>query len=74
MSIVQSMKKEYLSAQMWVHPKCRVPRFGTSGFSCSRGLPLLEIWDKIPTDTDILLTHSPPLGWQSVILFMCTIS
>ncbi|PVD35999.1 hypothetical protein C0Q70_02969 [Pomacea canaliculata] len=40
-----------------------VPRFGTSGFSCSRGLPLLEIWDKIPTDTDILLTHSPPLGY-----------
>ena len=24
---------------------------------------MLEIWNKIPEDTDILVTHSPPLGY-----------
>ena len=28
-----------------------------------RGDEMLEIWNKIPEDTDILVTHSPPLGY-----------
>ena len=24
---------------------------------------MLDIWNKIPEDTDILVTHSPPLGY-----------
>ncbi|GAB6028646.1 hypothetical protein CHUAL_004478 [Chamberlinius hualienensis] len=31
-------------------------------FSINRGDPLLKIWNLIPGDTDILLTHTPPLG------------
>ena len=28
-----------------------------------RGDEMLKIWNKIPEDTDILVTHSPPLGY-----------
>ena len=38
------------------------PEFCDLGFNAERGEPLLKIWEKIPTDTDILVTHGPPLG------------
>ena len=38
------------------------PRFSDSAFNLSRGAELRAVWDKIPSDTDILVTHSPPLG------------
>ncbi|XP_005105670.1 metallophosphoesterase MPPED2 [Aplysia californica] len=38
------------------------PEFGDWGFNLPRGGPCLEKWDKIPDDTDILLTHGPPIG------------
>ena len=31
-------------------------------FHHSRGENISRVWEKIPTDTDILLTHSPPVG------------
>ena len=32
-----------------------------------RGAPLLEKWNKIPNDIDILVTHGPPLGYGDLI-------
>jgi hypothetical protein len=46
----------------------RVPEFGTWGFSVKRGRNLLDIWNRIPSDTDILITHTPPCG-QFIIIF-----
>ena len=40
----------------------RQPGSGNWGFSLRRGLPCLEKWKNIPQDTDILITHGPPLG------------
>ncbi|GFS02309.1 metallophosphoesterase domain-containing protein 1 [Elysia marginata] len=40
----------------------RQPFFGDWGFNLPRGEACLEKWDKIPDDTDILITHGPPLG------------
>lgn len=40
-----------------------VPIFGTWGFGIRRGQNLLDIWNRIPSDTDILVTHSPPCGY-----------
>ncbi|KAK7115946.1 UPF0046 protein C25E10.12-like [Littorina saxatilis] len=40
-----------------------VPQFGSWAFSVRRGENLLEVWNKIPSDTDILVTHSPPCGY-----------
>ena len=39
------------------------PWFHDWAFNLERGEPLRKIWDKIPADTDILLTHSPPMGY-----------
>ncbi|XP_076443686.1 metallophosphoesterase MPPED2-like [Babylonia areolata] len=40
-----------------------VPSFGSWGFSLTRGQNLLEKWNRIPSDTDILITHGPPCGY-----------
>ncbi|XP_043919761.1 metallophosphoesterase domain-containing protein 1-like isoform X2 [Protopterus annectens] len=38
-----------------------IPEYGACGFSTLRK-NLKEIWQKIPIDTDILITHFPPFG------------
>jgi diketogulonate reductase-like aldo/keto reductase/Icc-related predicted phosphoesterase len=38
------------------------PEFFNWAFNLGRGHPCDEAWEKIPTDTDILVTHGPPLG------------
>lgn len=38
------------------------PEFCDWAFNLKRGDPLRAVWKKIPTDTDILMTHGPPIG------------
>lgn len=38
------------------------PEFCDMGFNAERGKEILTIWNKIPDDTEILMTHGPPLG------------
>lgn len=38
------------------------PTFYNWAFNLDRGEPLREVWNKIPDDTDILITHGPPAG------------
>ncbi len=38
------------------------PEFLDWAFNLPRGGPLREKWALIPTDTDVLVTHGPPLG------------
>lgn len=38
------------------------PRFGDWAFMRDRGDDIKHHWDKIPIDTDILITHGPPQG------------
>ncbi|MDP2317611.1 MAG: metallophosphatase domain-containing protein [Pseudomonadota bacterium] len=38
------------------------PRFFDWAFNLDRGAPLREKWDRIPSDTEVLLTHGPPNG------------
>jgi Icc-related predicted phosphoesterase len=38
------------------------PRFFDWAFNLNRGAELAEKWQKIPGDTDILITHGPPNG------------
>jgi len=38
------------------------PRYGRWAFMKERGLELDELWKQIPNDTDILVTHGPPLN------------
>ena len=38
------------------------PPFNNWAFNVQRGAPIRRHWDKIPTDTDVLVTHGPPFG------------
>ena len=38
------------------------PAFFDWGFNLPRGQALLDQWDKIPEDIDVLITHGPPIG------------
>ena len=39
------------------------PMFCGWAFNLERGEKLLQKWDLIPDDTDILITHTPPVGY-----------
>ena len=39
------------------------PEFGGWAFNLKRGEECLRKWNLIPEDTDVLITHSPPLGF-----------
>lgn len=41
---------------------CRQPWYYGWGFNLPRGQALLDKWNQIPDNTDILVTHCPPLG------------
>ena len=38
------------------------PWFLDWAFNVHRGAPIKAYWDRIPTDTDVLITHGPPYG------------
>ena len=38
------------------------PRFFDWAFNLDRGEPLKQVWSRIPQNTDVLITHGPPLG------------
>lgn len=38
------------------------PEFYDWAFNLPRGLPIRQVWDCIPLETDVLVTHGPPLG------------
>ena len=40
----------------------RQPWFGGWAFNLERGEEILEKWNLIPSDCDIVITHGPPLG------------
>ncbi|KAK7104372.1 hypothetical protein V1264_019102 [Littorina saxatilis] len=45
-----------------IHGSPWQPEFGGWGFNLVRGGPLLEKWNMIPDNTDVLMTHGPPIG------------
>lgn len=44
------------------------PEFGRWAFNLPRGIQLREKWLKIPENTDVLVTHSPPMGIQDLVV------
>lgn len=56
---LQDSSTEYEGLKIYGSPW--TPNFGAWSFMKDRGAPMKEIWDKIPDDTDILVTHGPPL-------------
>lgn len=50
----------YEGLKIWGSPW--TPTFHNWAFMKDRGPELRAVWDKIPLDTDILITHGPPCG------------
>jgi Icc-related predicted phosphoesterase len=46
--------------KIWGEP--RQPWFWDWAFNVPRGPEMKKVWEKVPTDIDVLLTHGPPLG------------
>ena len=44
------------------------PEFFSWGFNLPRGEACAEAWRRIPSDTDILITHGPPLGHGDLLV------
>jgi Icc-related predicted phosphoesterase len=38
------------------------PEFNSWAFNVKRGAAIRRYWDKIPMDTDVIVTHGPPFG------------
>lgn len=45
------------------------PRFYDWAFNLDRGADIKEKWDLIPIDTDVLITHGPPIGIRDHVPF-----
>lgn len=45
------------------------PAFGDWHFMKDRGEPIKKMWDLIPKDIDILITHGPPFGIQDQVKY-----
>lgn len=45
------------------------PEFFNWAFNLPRGNPLKDVWKKIPSDTDVLITHTPPHGILDLSLY-----
>lgn len=42
------------------------PEFCRWAFNLTRGQEILDKWNLIPDDTDILITHTPPVGFNDL--------
>ena len=51
---------EVKNVKIWGSPV--TPYFLGMAFNARRGKEIKKVWDKIPADTDILITHGPPNG------------
>ena len=62
-----SYKENYVIQMIIIHNVFvslffRQPWFGDWGFNLKRGEDMLQKWNLIPENTDILITHGPPVG------------
>lgn len=65
---IDYLQDEYMGIQDGDEPELKIwgspwqPEFHNWAFNLPRGEKIKEKWDMIPADTDILITHGPPLG------------
>ncbi|RME74393.1 MAG: metallophosphoesterase [Planctomycetota bacterium] len=57
------LEDEAIEIEGWkIYGSPYTPRFGPWAFQKPAGPRMKEVWDRIPEDTDILITHGPPKG------------
>lgn len=57
---LQNSGVEIAGLKVWGSPV--TPYFLGMAFNIRQGNELKKVWNKIPADTDILITHGPPMG------------
>jgi len=57
---LQNSGIEIAGLKVWGSPV--TPYFLGMAFNARQGLEIKRVWNKIPSDTDILITHGPPAG------------
>lgn len=55
---------ELYGLKFWGTP--HQPEFHRWAFNLKRGQEILDKWNLIPADTDILITHTPPIGFNDL--------
>lgn len=60
--IVLLIDESYRACGLWFYGSPWQPAFCDWAFNLPRGPQLKAKWDQIPTDTDVLITHGPPMG------------
>ena len=64
---LQDSGTEFLGMKIWGSPW--TPTFYDWHFMKDRGEPIKEMWDLIPDDTEVLITHGPPFGIQDQVKY-----
>lgn len=59
--IVYLQQKEAIIEGLNIWGSPITPNYGSMAFNADRGQNIRRIWEQIPMDVDILLTHSPPM-------------
>lgn len=60
---LENSSAEVAGVRFWGSPV--TPEFCRWAFNVPRGPEIARVWDAIPTDVDVLVTHGPPLGHGS---------
>ena len=64
---LQDFGTEFEGLKIWGSPW--TPTFYDWHFMKDRGEPIKKMWDLIPDDTEILITHGPPFGIQDQVKY-----
>jgi Icc-related predicted phosphoesterase len=62
-NIVLLMDEEYRAEGLWFWGSPWQPWFHDWAFNLKRGPEIQAKWDRIPQDTDVLITHGPAMGF-----------
>ena len=54
---------------IYIYGSPMTPRFHDWAFNADRGEKIKKYWDGIPEETDVLITHGPPMGTLDISLF-----
>jgi Icc-related predicted phosphoesterase len=67
LSYLQDSGTTYKGIKIWGSPW--TPSFCNWHFMKDRGEPIKQMWDLIPDDTEILITHGPPFGIRDEVKY-----
>ena len=68
-NLVYLLDSEFVYKGIKIYGSPITPTFYNWAFMKDRGEKIKDTWNKIPGDTDVLVTHGPPLGILDKVIF-----